>query len=148
MNNVRHSHQLFRNNGNRATRQRRFILHAIENMSGQFTPQELHSLLQRTHPEIGLVTVYRTLKLLSEKNLLCTMGQNGRSQSYVRRPSCSSAQQHHHHLVCTRCKMVVDITSCGLESMEQKLAAATGFTISEHRLEFMGLCCQCQGENK
>ena len=38
----------------------------------------------------------------------------------------------------------VDVAACGLGQLEKKLARDTGFAISDHHLEFMGLCRQCQ----
>ena len=128
-----------RGSGRKATPQRLSILEAIDGMQVQFTTQELYEKLQKKHPEIGLVTVYRTLNLAAESGLVCRMGNSGRSQSYARRP-----EAHHHHLVCTSCDKVVDIPSCGLAELEKKLASDTGFSISEHHVEFAGLCRQCQ----
>lgn len=125
--------------GRKATPQRISILEAIDGMQAQFTPQQLYERLQKKHPEIGLVTVYRTLNLLAESGLVCRMGYSGRSQSYASRP-----REHHHHLVCTGCNRVVDLASCGLLELEKKLAHDTGFAISDHHLEFEGLCRQCQ----
>jgi Fur family ferric uptake transcriptional regulator len=131
-----------RGSGSKATPQRLSILEAIDGMRAQFTPQQLYDWLQKKHPGIGLVTVYRTLKLLDESGLVCRMGCSGRSQSYARRP-----HEHHHHLVCTGCNKVVDVASCGLRELGEKLARETGFAISDHHLEFMGLCRQCQALN-
>lgn len=128
-----------RGGGNKITPQRLAVLKAIDGMESQFTPQELYRKLSAEHPEVGLATVYRTLKLLAESGLVCLMGYNGQSQSYARSP-----EQHHHHLVCSGCDKVVDIESCGLDELEKKLACETGFAISEHHLEFRGLCRSCQ----
>jgi Fur family ferric uptake transcriptional regulator len=128
-----------RGGGNKITPQRIAILKAIDGMRSQFTPQELYRKLSERAPEIGLVTVYRTLKLLAESGLVCLMGYNGRSQIYAR-----SSERHHHHLVCAGCDRVVDISSCGLDELEKKLARETGFAIAEHHLEFTGLCRDCQ----
>lgn len=125
--------------GCKATPQRMSILQAIDGMPSQFTPQELYEHLQQTHPDIGLVTVYRTLKLLTQSGMVCRMAQNGRAQSYASHP-----QEHHHHLVCTGCNKVVDIAACSLKNMEKQLARETGFAISDHHLEFTGLCRRCQ----
>lgn len=129
----------FHSSGSKATPQRLSILEAVDGMRAQFTPQQLYERLHKRHPEIGLVTVYRTLKLLDDSGLVCRMGQSGRSQSYARRP-----HEHHHHLVCTGCNKVVDVASCGLRELGEKLARDTGFAISDHHLELMGLCRQCQ----
>ena len=128
-----------RGSGRKATPQRLAILETIDGMRAQFTPQQLYERLQKNHPDIGLVTVYRTLTLLADSGLVCHIGFCGRSQSYARRP-----QEHHHHLVCTACNRVVNVASCGLGDLEKKLARDTGFAISDHHLEFAGLCRQCQ----
>jgi Fur family ferric uptake transcriptional regulator len=128
-----------RGGGNKLTPQRIAILKAIDGMHSQFTPQELYRKLSKGNPEIGLVTIYRTLKLLAENGLVCLMGYNGRSQSYARSP-----EQHHHHLVCVGCDRVVDISGCGLDELEKKVARETGFAINGHHLEFTGRCGDCQ----
>ena len=51
---------------------------------------------------------------------------------------------HHHHLVCTRCAEVVEIEECGMHSLEEKIAESNGFKGVTHRLEFFGLCPNCQ----
>jgi Fur family ferric uptake transcriptional regulator len=54
-----------RGSGSKATPQRLSILEAIDGMRAQFTPRQLHDRLRDKHPDIGLVTVYRTLTLLA-----------------------------------------------------------------------------------
>ena len=97
-----------RGSGRKATPQRLSILEAIDGMRAQFTPLQLYEHLQKKYPNIGLVTVYRTLNLLAECGLVCRMGSSGRSRSYAHSP-----EVHHHHLLCTGCNKVVDIASCG-----------------------------------
>jgi Fur family ferric uptake transcriptional regulator len=125
--------------GNKATPQRMSIIKAIDGMKSQFTPQELYEKLHDDHPEIGLVTVYRTLKLLADSGMVCRMGHAGSAQSYARRPA-----EHHHHLICTVCNKVINIMGCGVEGLEEKLSRETGFAITEHHLEFIGICGDCQ----
>jgi len=129
--------------GHKATPQRLFILQAIGEFESQFTSQELYRHLRKRHPSIGLVTIYRTLKVLADEGFICRMGISGKSLCYAHRPE----QQHHHHLVCTGCNKVLDIVNCSLAELERKLASDTGFDISEHHLEFIGLCQACQKSN-
>jgi len=51
---------------------------------------------------------------------------------------------HHHHLVCTNCSEVVEIKECFPEKIEKRVAAKNGFKAVTHRLEFFGLCPDCQ----
>jgi Fur family ferric uptake transcriptional regulator len=128
--------------GCKATPQRLHILEAVDCMKEQFTPQQLYEHLQKKSPDIGLVTVYRTLKLMAENFMICRIGYSGRSQSYARRP-----EVHHHHLVCECCNKIVNISSCDLGNLEKQLTRDTGFIINDHRLDFKGTCRQCLALN-
>jgi Fur family transcriptional regulator, ferric uptake regulator len=125
--------------GCKATPQRRLILDTVNAIETHFTPQELYGKLLIQNPAIGLVTVYRTLKLLSRLRLVCEIETPGQAHRYTRRPS-----EHHHHLVCARCSKVVNFNHCKLDDLSRELARETGFSISGHHLEFTGLCADCQ----
>ena len=70
--------------GRKATPQRLAILATVERMKSHFTPQQLLDKLRKTHPDIGLVTVYRTLKLLADSDLVCRMERAGSARTPAR----------------------------------------------------------------
>jgi len=125
--------------GFKATPQRLAVLRAIAGTSGYFTPQELHGDLKKKHPGLGLVTVYRTLSMLTGAGLVCQIESTGKSHIYARRSSA-----HHHHLVCQACARVVDFNDCELDGLAKRLGRQTGFAIEGHNLEFQGLCRDCR----
>ena len=95
--------------------------------------------LPALHPSIGLVTIYRTLEILTKLGLICEVHAGGNCRSYLmRRPS-----EHHHHLICSNCGTVIDFTDCDLGELEQRLTEETGFKINGHLLEFLGQCENC-----
>lgn len=51
---------------------------------------------------------------------------------------------HHHHLICTRCSAIVEIEDCFPSELEERIAESHGFASITHRLEFFGICPQCQ----
>jgi Fe2+ or Zn2+ uptake regulation protein len=128
--------------GHKATPQRLAILQAVNSLEGCFTPQELHQRLRGEHPSLGLVTVYRSLKLLAETGIICRIESQDKASRYARRPL-----SHHHHLVCAGCQRVVNFDQAERELMKvaKRLAGETGFAIQGHSLEFRGLCAACQG---
>lgn len=131
---------LLRQKGYKLTPQRRAVIDAIAKSNAHVTPSELYQQAHREQPGVGLVTVYRTLKLLSSMGLICEMHGEGHSRSYLlRRP-----MEHHHHLVCSGCGFVVDFASCALNDLEQHLIDSTGFVVDDHVLEFHGRCPECQ----
>ena len=132
---------ILRQRGFRITQQRRSILGAITHSHEHLTPAAIHERVCREHPGIGLVTIYRTLEILTRLGLICEMHVGGSCRSYLmRRPS-----EHHHHLICSDCGKVIDFTECDLSELEQRLSKETGFKIKGHLLEFLGQCWHCYG---
>ncbi len=131
-----------RESGYKLTPQRRAIVEVVLSAEKSLTPQELHAVLSEKHPEIGLVTVYRTLEILNQLGLLCQFHPEGSARSFKAGPP-----EHHHHLVCRGCGEVVNFGQCPLE-LETVLERQTGFRITDHRIEFEGYCRTCQDESR
>ena len=126
--------------GYKLTRQRLSILKVISSSRSHLTPAEIYEKAAREDPNVGLVTVYRTLDILAKHGLICKIHTGGSSQSFlVRKPEI----YHHHHLVCSDCGNVVDFTNCNLEELENELSKKTGFNIEGHLLELHGTCPDC-----
>ena len=129
-------------NGYKLTSQRLAVLDVIANAQEHLTPSAVHRKVSEDHSEIGLVTVYRTLEMLSNLGLICKVDRPGKSSSYTLAPA-----GHHHHLICSHCGAVADFTGCNLGELEQRLAQDTGFEIEGHMLQFMGMCKNCRRQS-
>ncbi len=51
---------------------------------------------------------------------------------------------HHHHLVYTCCTEVIEIEECFPSEVERRVAVANGFKYVTHKLDFFGICQECQ----
>jgi Fur family ferric uptake transcriptional regulator len=125
--------------GLKATRQRERIVRAFLAAGRHVSAEELHRRIRATDPGIGLVTVYRTLKLLRAAGL-ATERQFG--DAYARfdpRP----ADSPHHHLICTVCGQIAEFEDQTLAAVARKVRRARGFIVTEQRLELYGLCRDC-----
>ncbi len=131
--------EVLRQSGYKITPQRRAILEVITHSQEHLTPSAILEKVNYIHPGIGLVTVYRTLEVLSNLGLICRMHTAEGCHSYK-----GALQEHHHHLTCTECGRVVEFTNCDLGELEERLSAQTGFNIESHLLEFLGRCRDCQ----
>jgi len=125
--------------GYKLTRQRQAVIGAIISSRDHLTPAGIYERVNRAHPDIGLVTVYRTLELLSRLRLVCELHAGGACPTYT---ACTS--EHHHHLICSSCGRVVDFTGHNLGPLEDRLSRESGFEIKDHVLEFIGVCADCQ----
>ncbi len=130
-----------RGHGYKLTPQRRVVIRAIASSQDHLTAAGIYERVHQAHPNIGLVTVYRTIGILAELGLICELHAGGSCHSYT-----LSSPEHHHHLICSSCGMVVDFTGHDLGQLEQRLSLETGFEIEDHLLEFTGLCRACQKE--
>lgn len=130
---------ILRQRGYKITSQRKAVLSVIAHSHDHLTPAAIYARVHQQYPGIGLVTVYRTLELLSQLGLICEVhaGDNGRSY-LLRRPV-----GHHHHLICSSCDKVVDFADCDLAQMMDRVSRKTGFKIDSHLVEFLGQCRDC-----
>jgi Fur family ferric uptake transcriptional regulator len=89
-----------------------------------------------------LATIYRSMHLLEEMGMVKRFDFG---DGIARFELLSDAgRAHHHHLICTRCSTVVEIEECFPSELEQKIALGNGFVAITHKLEFFGICPQCQ----
>src|SRR6266496_2371726 len=94
---ILHSH--LKQVGLKHTEQRDTILRTFLETRDHLSTDELHRLVKRKDPKIGITTVYRTLKLLSE----CGLASEVPFPDGIARFEHQYNRRIHHHLICTRC---------------------------------------------
>lgn len=122
--------------GHRLTATRRAVLDAIARSPRPFTIEELSARL----PHIGRATVFRTVKLLSELELVCRLPLEDGGVRYQR----SGSGEHHHHLICGGCGAVAEFSDPALDDAIERNAAVAGFALDAHSAELYGRCASCR----
>ncbi len=130
--------------GHKLTPQRRAVVRALCLSNKHMTPAEVHEAACKERADVGLVTVYRTIRMLAALDLVCEISVDGHQRTYLLR----GPSEHHHHLVCSHCGRVVDFTSNDVERLQARLALETGFSIEDHIVEFIGRCAPCQRQGQ
>jgi Fur family ferric uptake transcriptional regulator len=128
------------------TPQRQIILETFLNVGDKhLSAEDVYNIVKKQHPDIGLATVYRTLELLSELEVLIRMDfGDGRS-----RYELNEGDTHqHHHLICLQCGAVKEFEDDLLETLEEVIARKSKFKIMDHQLKFYGYCTECQQRAK
>jgi Fur family peroxide stress response transcriptional regulator len=124
----------------RITPQRMAVLKILASSDGHPSVENIYEQVKKRFPTTSLATVYKTVTLLKELNEVLEIGFPEGSNRYDgHRP------YPHPHLICTKCKKIIDPDLEGLEGLTQELVSETGFQITSHRLDFFGLCPDCQG---
>ena len=122
------------------TNQRRKIIETVFASHDHFTADDLYDALREKGESISKATIYRTLALLCESNLVESR-DFGRGQLYYEHVL---GHEHHDHLICSGCGKVVEFRNPDLEALQKKIAKARGFSIESHSLRIFGRCKACR----
>lgn len=131
--------------GYKLTPQRRAILDVVvENTGKHLSSEEIYDMVRKGCPDIGLATVYRTLQLLSEHDVLSKISLDDGCVRYEL--NTHQDAHHHHHLICTNCSKVFEVVVDLLEDLEERIESQYHFKISDHSVKFYGVCEECQSK--
>nr|WP_277998253.1 Fur family transcriptional regulator [Zhaonella formicivorans] len=124
------------------TPQRQVILKAfLEHVEEHLSAEEVYKIVKEKNPEIGLATVYRTLDLLAELDILQKMDFGDGKSRYEFN---DQEVHHHHHLICLKCGHVEEFEDDLLETLEAAISRKTNFEVLDHQLKFYGYCQKCR----
>jgi Fur family ferric uptake transcriptional regulator len=129
--------------GYRITQPRKAVIQVLLEDDGYSSPAEVHARARSHCPTVGLVTVYRTLDLLSEMGFVRRIHADDGCHSYA-----AARHGHRHHLVCRDCGAAVEVEGCDLSAFLARVSDETGFQIEDHLLELIGLCSACRAASE
>ena len=124
----------------RLTRRRKAILRALaQEPENHLSAEDIYLKIKQDDDKIGLATVYRTLDLFAQANIIHTVdfGDGCRRFELV----SDTTPHYHHHLLCLN---ITEFAQDLLEDLEHQIEDKTGFCITNHSLRFYGYCHDCQ----
>lgn len=126
----------------RRTIQRAIIYETLIRDKSHPSAQQLHKKVRRRIPHISFGTVYRTLNLLKEQGVVLELplGNDASRWDGNRAP--------HYHFICESCQKIIDLPFVVRRDLDRKLERGSDLKVFNHRLEFYGLCAQCQAIQK
>ena len=128
-----------RERGHRLTPQRMAVLKILAASEEHPSVEQIYERVKAEFPMTSLATIYKTVTLLKEMGEVLELGFGNDSNRYD-----GIRPYPHPHLVCTQCKNIVDLQVATLSELSQEIAQRTGYRIVSHRLDFFGICPQCQ----
>lgn len=136
---------LLKKNNLKFTIQREVILETLYNSDEHLTPESLHNLIQDKFPDLktGIATVYRTLSLLEESDMVTSLSFGAQGKKYE-----LGAKQHHDHFICTQCGSITEFVDEQIEERQRKIAEELGFLMQDHSMQIYGICMECQKNKK
>lgn len=131
-------HEILQQKGHRLTLQRMLVIEALHNADRHISAEEIYRQLHSRHPYANISTVYRTLDLLKELDLVTEADfGDGCLRYHV------AEKGHHHHLVCRSCGKTVDLEESALQALRDSLLNGYGFDADLRHLAISGKCSTC-----
>jgi Fe2+ or Zn2+ uptake regulation protein/biotin operon repressor len=124
------------------TKQRSIILNELNTYQGHPTADELYERVKKKLSRISLATVYRNLEILSESGKITKIEITGRQKRF------DSELHQHNHVYCLACQRVDNIEIKQKSGVSFKVKDLKGYTLDGYRIEFKGICPDCQKKTK
>lgn len=127
--------------GQRHTMQRDAILNVIMNADGPLTVNEIHTEARRTSPNMGIATVYRTIKLLLDASQIQPVKLPDGETRYE-----PTDLDHHCHFQCELCGHVVNLEVCLVKPTPTD-GMFSDYQVASHKLTLFGVCPECAAKD-
>jgi Fur family peroxide stress response transcriptional regulator len=130
-----------RDNGHKITPQRLAIVKIIAGSESHPSVEDIYDRITKDFPTMSLATVYRNIVLIKSLGEILELGFPDGSNRYD-----GNKPYPHPHVICIKCKKIVDPELSSLDEMKHEVALETDFKILNHRLDFFGICSSCMTE--
>lgn len=122
--------------GLRMTEQRRVITKVISDAEDHPDVEEIYRRASEIDPRISIATVYRTMRLLEEYEVVQRHDfQDGHGRARYE----EATAEHHDHLINVKTGEVIEFVNEEIEKLQDKIAREHGFRLVDHRLELYGV---------
>jgi Fur family ferric uptake transcriptional regulator len=116
--------------GMKMTEQRRVIARVLSDASDHPDVEEVYRRATAIDPNISIATVYRTVRLFEEANILERHDFGDGRARYEEAPDA-----HHDHLIDMQSGRVIEFQSSEIEALQREIARRYGYKLVGHRLE-------------
>jgi Fur family transcriptional regulator, ferric uptake regulator len=119
--------------GIKLTHQRRVIAKVLSKSDDHPDANLVFKRSSKVDPKISMATVYRTMKLFEDTNIVVVRDfGDGRSRYEI------YSNEHHDHLIDTDSGEVIEFVNDEIEKLQHKVANKLGYELTGHRLELYG----------
>jgi Fur family peroxide stress response transcriptional regulator len=121
------------------TPQRIALLRLLASSDGHPSASHLYDRIQAQFPTTSPATIYKTLNLLKDLDEVLELGFSDDDSRYD-----GNKPYPHPHLICVRCRKIIDPEVSIEQGLLQQVAQQSGYQIISHRLDFYGVCRECR----
>ena len=128
-----------RDHGYRLTPQRKAVLSILATSQDHLNIEEIYARVCQKFPTTSLATIYNTVAVLKDMGEVLEISFGSSGNRYD-----GNKPVPHPHLICEHCESVIDPALPALEELTKQVSELTGYQVTSHRLDFFGICPDCQ----
>ena len=121
---------------NRITPERFEVLEAALEYEGHFGADDLYILMKNAHSRISRATVYKTLELLAQCELISKRNFGDK----VNRFENSFKRQVHDHLICVDCGKIIEFADPRIKQLPEEISENLGFNFESYSFNIFARC--------
>lgn len=123
----------------RLTPQRLAVLKVLAAGEGHPSVEQIYERVKENFPTTSRATIYKTVTLLKEMGEVLELEFGSDGSRYD-----GNMPYPHPHLICLQCGDICDLEVASVSQLPQEVSRRTGYRMASHRLDFFGICPQCQ----
>ena len=125
----------------RITPQRIAVIKILASSHEHPSIEMIFEQIKKDFPTTSLATVYKTVTMLKSLDEVLELEFSGGGNRYD-----GNKPYSHPHVICIKCKKIMDPELSNLDHMTKELESKTGFEILNGRMDFFGICPDCKGK--
>lgn len=122
------------------TPQRLAIYKAMLEDSSHPSPEKIYKRIRPDFPTISFATVYKTLETFEKNNIIARVTTLHNTVRY------DPFMERHHHVICVKCKKVLDIQDAMLDSLPIPAEITKENTLIDYSVHFNVICAECRSK--
>ncbi len=136
-NHKKENNEMLKSANLKATKKRMLLINCLRHANSPLTAEEIYNILKEDIT-INLSTVYRALNALLDSEIVIKQTLSDGNSVFQLNTS-----SHQHILSCKMCGHISYVDICPIESFLENISEKTGYEITGHNLEFIGICPDC-----
>lgn len=125
-----------KDNAHRITNERFLILDAALNMEGHFDADELYLRMKNDYINVSRATVYKTLELMNECNILTRHNFKGDRTRY----ETKIGRNPHYHIICIVCNKIIEFEYPMIAKIQYKVCKENNLKMVDHTFQVFAKC--------
>lgn len=120
-----------------ATHQRQVIYETVMSLPGHPSPEAIYAEVRGKIPSISLATVYKNIQTFLDSGVFKKVS------TYHGALRVEPNLEAHHHLVCVRCRSIMDVDEDKIEPVRLRQRLPRGFQVTRIAVDILGICESC-----